>query len=317
MPTHIPESLPNHPQLDDNCPTAGLENTGLRRTRKNKIKIPRDSLDRHVGKCLADPGVHARVLDNVAAEEGELTRESLAAESELNTFQRQVEMTGTSHIKNQREQWLDSKAVSLLCRAFPTLCHDDEDRIHAGFRSGDCTPNQPGVRDAFVLRLVHLQFIIRRGIEIRETMDQQSGETRFPLVVHDVEQWNQFRPEDHTPAAGPPGTVIKQPLSLKAQGSAKTIRKRRRDPTDDIDLGSQAAEVARLKEALDAEKQTVKDYERDSSRHHKGTPAFPDLDNLPPPGPPAAPRRARRSPTKTSTRPWSQWKLTPPTRSAP
>ena len=149
MPTSIPDGLADHPQLDNDHPTTDLENVGLRRIGKAKIKIPKGPLDRFIGDYLAAPGVLARVLDDLTAEEHEDVREELAADSEATNFHRQIEVTGSALIKNQREQWLDDRAVSLLRRAFPGLYGDrdeDPDAIltHAGFRSGDCKPGQPG-----------------------------------------------------------------------------------------------------------------------------------------------------------------------------
>ena len=286
MPTSIPDSLADHPQLDNDHPTTDLDDVGLRRIGKAKIKIPKGPLDRFVGDHLSIPGVLARVRDDLTAEEHEDVREALAAESEATNFHRQVEATGAALIKNQREQWLDDRAVSLLRRAFPSLYGDrdeDPDAIltHAGFRSGDCKPGQPGVRDAFVLRLICLQLVIRRGIEIRETMDEQSGEKRFPLIIYTVQEWNAFRPEAHAPSERPPGAAVKQPLSHADQNSAKKSRKRRRDPTGDVDRRDQAAETARLKEALAAERSANEDRGQNHGPS-KGTPVFPDLDHLPP-----------------------------------
>jgi hypothetical protein len=146
--------------LQDDHPMVDNDNTGLRKAGQTKLVIPAGprSLARYVPEWLAQSGVLRHLLDRLTAEEGEAMFESFAHPDEQTTEARQVRLDGQAQIKNQREQWLEKRAVTLLVRAFPDLHGDaDEDPdavlTHAGFRNGECNPNLPGARQAFILRL--------------------------------------------------------------------------------------------------------------------------------------------------------------------
>ena len=216
--------------LQDDYPIVDNENTGLRKAGQTKLVIPAGNLARYVPEWLAQSGVLRHLLDRLTAEEGEAMFESFAHPDEQTTEARQVRLEGQAQIKNQREQWLEKRAVALLVRAFPDLYGDaDEDPdavlTHAGFRNGECNPNLPGARQAFILRLVGLQLLIRRGVEVSQLLETQQGEQRFPLYGYEsVEDYNTGSWSHDLADAEPPGTVIKQTLSKEQQRNNKRLR---------------------------------------------------------------------------------------------
>ena len=158
--------------LEDDCPVVDNENAGLRKTGQSKLAIPNGDLAKYVPDWLAKPGVVRHLLDTLTAEEGQALFESLAHPDETTTEARQVRLEDQALIKNQKEQWLEKRAAALLVRAFPAIYgnpaeNQDATLTHAGFRAGSCHPSLTGARDAFIVRLVGLQLLIRRGIEIR------------------------------------------------------------------------------------------------------------------------------------------------------
>ena len=218
--------------LEDDYPVVDNENAGLRKTGQSKLAIPNGDLAKYVPDWLAKPGVVRHLLDTLTAEEGQALFESLAHPDETTTEARQVRLEDQALIKNQKEQWLEKRAAALLVRAFPAIYGnpaENQDAIltHAGFRAGACHPSLTGARDAFIVRLIGLQLLIRRGIEIRTLLDTQDGEQRFPLYGYtDVETYNTGSWNDDLAGAEPPGTAVKQTLSRQQQRDMK----RQRDP---------------------------------------------------------------------------------------
>ena len=268
--------------LEDDHPVVGNENTGLRKAGQSKLEIPNGPLAKYVPEWLATSGVLRHLLDALTAEEGEAMLESFAHPDEKTTEARQVRLEGQSLVKNQREHWLEKRAVAVLVRAFPDIYRADEDPdgvlTHAGFRAGTCEPGLPGARNAFVLRFVALQLVIRRGMEIYELLDAQQGETRFPLFGYTVTSYNETLWDAELTGAEPPGTATKQTLSKHQQRERK---RQREPPVYDGDNGNQP-DFKALYEAIKAK------YEQ---RAHLDWPS--------PAQPPA--KRARTNPGKTRT----------------
>jgi len=199
--------------------------------------------------------------------------ESFAHPDEKTTEACQVRLDGQALIKNQKEQWLEKRALALLVRAFPDLHGDaDEDPdavlTHAGFRNGACNLNLPGARQAFVLRLVGLQLLIRRGMEVSQLFEAQQGEQRFPLYGHDST-------EDHNTASWPndladaevPGTAIKQTLSKQQQRTNKRLR----EPVPHDGDADKEPDFRRLCETLKEkhDQRTGCDFEQPPAKKHK------------------------------------------------
>ena len=236
---------PDHPVTDE-------KNIGLRLTGAGKLKIPEGPLEQCVADWLSHSGAITMILDDLVLEESEAMRESLAHPDEKNLFEWQIEAEGRSIIRNQKERCLDKAAVDLLRRAFLALYGDvgettDAILTHAGFQSGACA-NPQGARNAFLLRLVCLQLIIRRGIEISILQAGQQGEQRFPLFLCSLEAWNDFNWITAGAQLPPPGTAVKQPTTPAAQTATKKTRKRLRDELDgdDANPAADAAEITRL-----------------------------------------------------------------------
>ena len=224
--------------LEDDHPVVDNENSGLRKTGQSKLIIPDGGLAKYVPEWLAKPGVVRHLLDALTAEEGQALYEALAHPDETTTEARQVRLEDQALIRNQKEQWLDKRATALLVRAFPAIygnCPENHDAIltHAGFRAGPCHPSLTGARDAFIVRLIGLQLLIRRGIEIRTLLDTQEGEQRFPLYGYpDVETYNGGSWNNALAGAEPPGTEVRQTLSKKQQ---RDMKRQREPPVYDED----------------------------------------------------------------------------------
>ena len=276
MPTVKSNIPPYVTNTDDNLrlpqdwPVTDENNLGLRLTGARKLKIPLGPLTQYVPNWLSHSGAITMILDDLVLEESEAMRESLAHPDERTLSEWQIEVEGRSLVRNQKERCLDKVAVDLLRRAFPALYgHESEttDAIltHAGFRSGDCA-NPQGARNAFLLRLVCLQLIIRRGIEIFALQAEQQGEQRFPLFIYSIDNWNDFNWDTAGAQLPPPGTAVKQPTSPAAQDDAKKTRKRLLSELNRDEAPADAAEIARLKAIIADKDSRISDLGRSNQQ---------------------------------------------------
>ena len=138
------------------------------------------------------------------------TAADLAGAGEDTTFDRQVKIDGRNRIsKDTTPKTLDSIAVDLIKNLVG--CADaspDEILTHMGFRTEHCADKL-----GFVDRLVDLQLVVRRAMEIRA----ETGATA--LFGWTPQNYNGHDWDGHLSStnAEAPGTATPQPVSLKDQ----------------------------------------------------------------------------------------------------
>ena len=210
----------------------GCGDNGVRKTATNKIVIPGGSLADYVPHWLRPHGVGRAVIDYVIKNKEVFQR--LAHENETTTARRQVAMHGCSKITNRTtERDLDAMAVDLIKRSFPaSVIHlssnDDEILTYFGFRSGPCMPDAHGARGAFVERIVALQLIVRRGVEVNKNVVDSNGTyntlDNFPLYILSVPAYNGFDWDAALGSVEPPGTAVHQTLPRAVQDRNADLR---------------------------------------------------------------------------------------------
>jgi len=148
-----------HPQTANSDPN--------RKTGVGKITIPVGPLINYVPKHFLPSGVLRAALDQIRIHE---VTASLSHEGETNTFEQQVKIDGRRLIKSTTTPaTLDSIAADLISRIHGLDASVQQDAIltRFGFRT-DFTSDSVG----FMERLVALQLIVRRGIEIRQSQPE-------------------------------------------------------------------------------------------------------------------------------------------------
>ena len=202
-------------------------NAGIRKTGNGKIKIPKGPLTGFVAHWL-NPNGCMRVFLDYALEFDGITKR-LGHNDETTTKDRQVVVDGNSKISQRtKEADLDALAIDLLTRGFPATAaalggNGDGILTYFGFR-------KPNASDAtrradFVDRLVALQLIIRRGIEIRADMDGAgTADDQFPLFATSADSYNSCDWDKTLATAEPPGTATKQKLDPAQQDAAALQR---------------------------------------------------------------------------------------------
>ena len=223
----------NRPTLAAAYPIAGggdadgCGNKGIRKTGTSKLKIPKGPLVGFIGAWLNPNGVMRTLLNHVVTHAAVVAR--LAHENEMTTKDRQIQVEGYNKIAPRTtEAHLDTIAVDLLSRAFPETTAalaggDDAILTYYGFRAAGGAPATQ--RTAFVDRLVALQLIIRRGMEIRIDMGAANiPDDKFPLFAITIEAYNENDWDAILASAEPPGTTTKQPLDPEQQDAAAALR---------------------------------------------------------------------------------------------
>ena len=223
----------NPPKLDSAYPIAGggdadgCGNLGIRKTGTSKIKIPKGPLIGFVAHWLNPNGVMRVLLDHVIKNE-DLTKR-LGHDGETNTKDRQVVVDGYSKISQRtKEADLDALAISLLTRGFPeaaTALSGNGDAILTYFGFRKASDNDAARRAGFVERLVALQLIIRRGMEVRTDMNVAgTADDKFPLYLISVGDYNSCDWDATLATAEAPGTATKQTLDPAQQDAAALQR---------------------------------------------------------------------------------------------
>ena len=154
-----PQLSLGHPQVKNSDPG--------RKTGANKFSIPLGPLAKYIPKHFRPSGVIRAALDQIRI--NSITAE-LAHEGESTTFDQQVKVDGRRLIKSTTTaSTLDSIAADLITRIYGLEAPVTEDAIltRFGFRT-EFTADSVG----FVERLVALQLIVRRGMELRQTLPE-------------------------------------------------------------------------------------------------------------------------------------------------
>ena len=220
------------PPLSLSYPHANLEHP-LRKTGGQKLTIPHGTLVGLLDPALVKPGVLRALLDciRVAGIAG-----VLAGTGEDTTFDRQVKIDGRNRIsKDTTPKTLDSIAVDLIMNLVDCAnASSDEILTRMGFRTEFCADKL-----GFIDRLVNLQLVVRRALEIRA----DTGKTA--LFGWTPQNYNGYDWDSHLSAtnAEAPGTATPQPVSLKDQLAALEAAK-------ETEHGSATADT--LKENLSA-----------------------------------------------------------------
>lgn len=263
-------------------PTATIENP-TRATGANKIKIHPSNIDGILPAWLAPPGVLRATIDLGLVNSDDFIV-SLAHSSETTLFERQIRVEGFQLITSQRtENTLDKVAATLLRGFLSTQCEsasgDDEILTRFGFRTSKVAND----RLAFIERLVALQLIIRRCLELHATA---TGGI-IPLfgypspAAYNTTDWDQLLADSEEPGAASPQkkSAVQQITEVEANADATAAATA---ATVNSQMVEQIAQtMARLEAALRAQSDKVDELERAAKRPRVDTGESAFLPSLP------------------------------------
>ena len=194
------------PALSLGYPHTTLEHPG-RKTGGQKLTIPQGSLPGLLDPALVKPGVLRTLLDGIRIAD---SAAALAGTGEATTFDRQVKIDGRNRIsKDTTPRTLDSIAVDLITNLVDCAnASPDEILTRMGFRTDFCADKL-----GFIDRLVTLQLVVRRAIEIHA----DTGKTA--LFGWTPQNYNGYDWDAHLSVtnAEAPGTATPQPINLQDQ----------------------------------------------------------------------------------------------------
>ena len=198
------------PVLPLSHPMAKNENPS-RANGQAKITIPAGPLSIFIPAALAAPGVLHYTLDAIRITD---SIASLAHPDEPTIFEQQIKIEGRRIIKSTTSpSTLDKIASDLLSRiySYGEVTPDNINTIltRHGFRT-EFTSDTIG----FVERLVALQLVIRRGMELR----QANPEGQLPMIMWpNPQSYNETDWDIHLSVCGEPGLSTPQPRSAQSQ----------------------------------------------------------------------------------------------------
>lgn len=255
------------PELAVDHPTAAIENPS-RATGADKIKIHPANIDGILPEWLKPPGVLRATIDLGLAKPDEFIA-SLAHPSETTLFDRQVRVEGFQLLTSQRtESTLDKIAATLLRGFLREQCEsatgDDEILTRFGFRTAKVSDD----RLAFIERLIALQLVVRRCLELHAATSHGS----IPLfgyasaTAYNTTDWDALLSASEKPGTASPQkkTTTQQIAEVEATADAAVITTPTTGNTQAIEQIAQA--MARIESANKRLHNKVDELERAAKR---------------------------------------------------
>ena len=286
------------PPLREDYPTANMEYPE-RASGQAKIKIHHTNIDGILPPWLEPPGVLRAMLDLVLADDGGHTS-SLSHPSEKTLYERQVRVEGYQIITSVRtESTLDKIAATLLRGFAHSLCadalNDDEVLTRFGFRA----PRVEDKKINFIERLIALQLIIRRCLELHEV----SGGEPLPLfgfrnpTDYNKADWDRLLSDSESPGTASPQKKTTTQQIAEVEATFDSAASATQATANTAMLEQVAQTIARLEDANKRLRDDLDEFRRAAKRPRTET----GKQTSPAPHPSCTPATLPATPPTTAT----------------